>query len=171
MHSWVYTTQTSGACSYEVVSHQPCRVRRSVSRDQSTPERRCRLQTQQPHQSLNRNVIVNARRGKGDSKRDRINGSQKPPAGTAAGSPTDSAGLLQALVQLASRSTIMLGSHQAYVSRLSWILPVDVAFMVEQAYSVKACSSPQLTGWYRLAVTPLDLYKYDALHLFNCMMH
>jgi hypothetical protein len=48
-----------------------------------------------------RSLICHAARGKG--------GRNSMPAAT------DAAGLLQALVQLASRTTIIVGSHQAYV--------------------------------------------------------
>jgi hypothetical protein len=68
---------------------------------------------------LARNVVAYARGPKSSSRRSkRSSGPPQEPTSAAAGSAAaaDVSGLLQALVQLASRSTIMLGSYQAYVS-------------------------------------------------------
>lgn len=84
----------------------------TAARDQIVPECACKWQTRQLQQQLARNVQTCARQHKGDARR--AKGTH--PSSAAATTTADAAGLLQALVQLASRSTIMLGSHQAYVS-------------------------------------------------------
>lgn len=103
--------------SFPQISARPRKLCPAV--DQAVPECACKQQTRELQQVLARNVVAHARGAKGSSRRsNRSSGPPQEPTAAAAGSAAaaDVSGLLQALVQLASRSTIMLGSYQAYVS-------------------------------------------------------
>jgi hypothetical protein len=102
----VLRTQTNSLGSRSCRAAQLC-----PALDQIVPECACTRQTRELQQLTYGNVRAYSRRQKSAGRRAKESG-QAPTATTAA----DAVGLLQVLVQLASRTTIILGSHQAYVS-------------------------------------------------------